>query len=87
MTEHIRVLRVLEYTGPRAMIEEHLEQAKHDGVHRFGKAASRITLRVTTMGPWPEIIHGNPVRDPWIDPFDPNPLTSAEPFKPAGDLT
>ena len=52
MTETVRVLRVLEYTGPRAALERCLAQNAVKGTEHFGD----ITVREAVVGNWPEVL-------------------------------
>jgi hypothetical protein len=51
MTEQIRILRVLEYTGPRDEVERQVKLSKH-GEYIFGA----VTLRAVTVHSIPEIL-------------------------------
>lgn len=50
----VRVLRVLEYTGPRAALERCLAQNAVKGTEHFGD----ITIREAVVGNWPEVLNG-----------------------------
>lgn len=55
MTEDtIRVLRVIEYTGPRSLVEKQIANSLH-GEKRTGPG-EQITIRVATLGTFPEIL-------------------------------
>lgn len=51
----IRVLRVLEYVGPRAAIEEHLKQVIH-GVKVNDTVLGRVEIRAATIGVTPDVL-------------------------------
>jgi len=51
MTDRIRVLRVLEYEGPRGLVESTIERSIQ-GLKEFGK----LTIRAATVGNYPEIL-------------------------------
>ena len=51
MDDIIRVLRLVEYVGPRRKIEQQIENSLH-GTKRFNE----ITIRATTIGEFPEIM-------------------------------
>lgn len=56
MTEIVRVLRVLEYVGPRDQLERVLNQNAVKGTRVFGE----ITVREAMVGSWPEVLENNP---------------------------
>lgn len=47
----IRVLRVVEFVGPRAQVEAQIRQCIH-GEKKFGQ----MTIRAATIGTYPEIL-------------------------------
>lgn len=51
----VRVLRIVEYTGPRAAVEECVAKSIH-GERRFGPHGKEIAVRVATIGEYPEIL-------------------------------
>ena len=55
--EIVRVLRLLEYTGPRAAIERTLENNSVKGTTRHGD----LTIREACIGQFPEIVPVNPI--------------------------
>lgn len=50
----VRVLRVIEYVGPRSAIEKQILGSVH-GEHTFGY----ITIKAATVGTFPEILEGS----------------------------
>ena len=51
----VRVLRIIEYVGPRDEIEKHLEHVVQ-GTKTFRPTAGQITIRAATIGTFPEIL-------------------------------
>lgn len=51
--EIIRVLRIVEYTGPREMVEAQVSSSIHGQV-----IYGHITIRAATIGLYPEILEG-----------------------------
>lgn len=51
MEEEIRVLRVIEYVGPRSRVEDTIRRSIH-GDKTFGF----VTIRAATIGMFPEIL-------------------------------
>lgn len=52
----VRVLRILEYVGPRARVEEAIERSLH-GSRTFGNPAiGWVNIRAATIGLYPEIL-------------------------------
>lgn len=60
----VRVLRVIEYVGPRAAIEEHLKNVVH-GVKTFGvkNNTGEIEVRASTVGVTADIIEMGKVEE------------------------
>lgn len=54
----VRVVRILEYVGPRDAIEKHLELVLQ-GVKTFGNRGHEVTIRAATLGTFPEILETN----------------------------
>lgn len=51
----VRVLRVLEYVGPRDVIEKQIiAHSLRDGTHPFRHG--QLVVRVATIGDYPEIL-------------------------------
>lgn len=55
--DRIRVLRILEYTGPRAQVEEQVSRSLH-GERRLPNG---VTIKAVTVGNYPEMLEGLPV--------------------------
>lgn len=53
MPDIVRVIRILEYTGPRSWVEKTISGNIIKGVQSFGKDK---TIREATLGDFPEII-------------------------------
>lgn len=51
----VRVLRIVEYVGPRDLIEKQIEQSIH-GTRKFGPRGLEVTIRAATIGGYPEIL-------------------------------
>lgn len=51
----VRVLRILEYVGPRDVIEHQILNSLH-GQKTFKISGKEITIRVATIGEYPEIL-------------------------------
>lgn len=57
----IRVLRVVEYTGPRDLIEEHFRNPDMRAERKFGgPKGTSCTIRTATIGSYPEILNAEP---------------------------
>jgi hypothetical protein len=52
----VRVLRILEYTGPRTVVEKEVERSIH-GTKEIHQPGGLLTIRATTLGEWPEILN------------------------------
>lgn len=56
----IRVLRIIEYVGPRDLVEEQIKQS----VHGTKIVRDRIAITATTLGTFPEILKSDtPIKD------------------------
>lgn len=51
----IRVLRILEYVGPREAVEEQLKHSIH-GERRVRKLGGEVVIRAATLGEFPEVM-------------------------------
>lgn len=60
VSDYVRVLRVIEYLGPREAVEKQVANSKH-GDHYFGD----VIMRVATIGQFPEILKGQPDDTAW----------------------
>jgi hypothetical protein len=58
----VRVLRVVEYIGPRRRVE----QTVAGSIHGTKEAGGGLTIRAATIGEYPEILGNEVVK---IDPF------------------
>jgi hypothetical protein len=58
--EIVRVLRIVEYTGTRARVEEVVAKSIHGekDVSVYGK--NKLVIRAATIGLYPEILHNQP---------------------------
>jgi len=61
MSDIVRVLRVIEYTGPRDKVEDQVARSLH-GEKRLPNG---ITIKAATVGSYPEILEGLPLVDGW----------------------
>ena len=59
MADIIRVLRVIEYTGPRDKVEDQVARSLH-GEKRLPNG---VTIKAATVGAYPEMLEGLPVTD------------------------
>jgi len=59
--DRVRVLRVLEYTGPRRAVEDLVSRSIH-GERMYGFPP--ISIRAATLGSYPEILGTKPVAKP-----------------------
>lgn len=62
MEDIIRVLRVLEYIGPRSLVEAQVKRSIHgertfdrNGGQNFGQNP-KVTIRAATVGSYPDIL-------------------------------
>jgi hypothetical protein len=53
--EIVRVLRVIEYSGPRDRVEEIVSRSLH-GQRTLGCGKRQVTIRAVTVGLYPEIL-------------------------------
>ena len=49
----IRVIRLIQYEGPRSKVEKQVANSMHGGPKDWGNG---VKITVTTLGDWPEII-------------------------------
>ena len=70
MADYIRVLRVIEYTGPRDKVEDQVARSLH-GEKKLGNG---IVIRAATVGNYPEIIQEVPSTTSWT------PLTEKQAY-------
>ena len=63
--DNVRVLRLIEYEGPRSLVEAQVANSIHGT--RFGLVGKELSggwpkrqvrITVTTLGVWPEVIEG-----------------------------
>lgn len=59
MSDTIRVLRVLEYTGPRDKVEDQVARS----VHGEKRLPNGVTIKAATVGAYPELLEGLPVSE------------------------
>lgn len=53
--DKVRVLRIIEYVGPREAIEQQLQRSLH-GQRSFPHRLGEVTIRAATIGEFPEIL-------------------------------
>ena len=53
--DKIRVLRIVEYVGPREMVERQVAASIH-GLRRFYRVGEEMQVRAATIGEYPEIL-------------------------------
>lgn len=51
----VRVLRIIEYTGPREDVERVVSMSIH-GTKTYGQIGHEVTIRAATLGEFPEIL-------------------------------
>lgn len=51
----VRILRIVEYIGPREAIEKQIENSIH-GTRRFDHRLGPVTINAVTIGEFPEIL-------------------------------
>lgn len=61
MDDIIRVLRVLEYVGPRKLIEEQVANSIH-GERRCG-SGDKVVIRAVTIGIFPDVMCGKGLKE------------------------
>ena len=49
----VRVLRLIEYEGPRSKVEKQLINSMKSGTHQHGNG---VTIRIATLGDFPTIL-------------------------------
>lgn len=70
MSDIVRVLRIVEYVGPREAIESQIERSIH-GTRRFPVVDGEVVITATTLGTIPELL-GN--KQPQLSEFKPRTL-------------
>lgn len=69
MADIVRVLRVIEYTGPRGKVEDQVARSLH-GEKRL---PTGVTIKAATVGIYPEILENMLTDDEWLKKLeDPN---------------
>lgn len=67
--DDVRVLRIVEYIGPRDAVEEQIRKSLH-GEHEgaLSKVTGvRCTIRATTLGEYPDLMDLEPRKPPCIN--------------------
>lgn len=54
-SDKIRVLRIIEYTGPREAIEDQINRSIH-GTRVYNHRLGEVRITVATIGNYPEVI-------------------------------
>ena len=62
-TDLVRVLRIVEYTGSRAVVEECVARSIHGEKRPYGPA-SAFVIRAATIGEYPEILTRSASKEP-----------------------
>lgn len=62
----VRVLRVIEYVGPRDRVEEMVKRSIHGEKVMSGRGRSQLVIRAATVGSFPEILEESPDANPEI---------------------
>ncbi len=71
MTDIIRVLRIIEYTGPRDKVEDQVARSLH-GEKRLPNG---VTIKAVTVGAYPEILENLPVTENLPGTYPEKPYT------------
>lgn len=50
----VRVIRIIQYEGPRSKVEKQVANSLHGGPKDWG---SGVKITVATIGEWPEILN------------------------------
>lgn len=66
--DKVRVLRIIEYTGPRDKVEDQVARSLH-GEKRF---TSGVVIKAVTVGGYPEILDALITDDEWMKKHDPD---------------
>lgn len=53
----VHVLRIIEYIGPRDLVEDNIKRAIHGTKVVTCHGGREITIQVTTLGQYPEIMN------------------------------
>lgn len=67
MSDKVRVLRLIEYSGPRDKVERQLEGSMKDGTHHKGAWPGAngfnqgVTIKIATLGDFPEVLERSPL--------------------------
>lgn len=72
MADLIRILRVIEYTGPREKVEDQVARSLH-GEKRLPNG---VTIKAATVGAYPELLQELPVIEGW--PGAPAPFSTTK---------
>jgi hypothetical protein len=62
VSDKVRVLRLIEYSGPRQQVEDQLNRSMRDGTHgpgRFNTTDPKregVTIKIATLGDFPELL-------------------------------
>lgn len=54
--DNVRVLRLVEYVGPRSAVEEQVRRSIHGERHLWLGKGEGIVIRAVTLGEFPEIM-------------------------------
>lgn len=68
MSDIIRVLRVIEYTGPRDKVEDQVARSLH-GEKRLPNG---VTIKAATVGTYPEMLENVIMDEEWLKNQDPD---------------
>ena len=68
MGDIIRVLRVIEYTGPRDKVEDQVARSLH-GEKRLPNG---VTIKAATVGVYPELLDNLITNEEWLKKNDPD---------------
>lgn len=89
--EIVRVLRILEYTGPRGAVEKQVRQSIHGEkkclVNVSPGASHWVMIRAATIGEFPEVLmRDEPVDEP-VAPTNAKPIPVNSEFAPSPIVT
>ena len=67
MTDTIRILRILEYVGPRDKVEDTLKRCSVPINGSRGYGENGVTIHSAIVGDFPEILHTDSKPEPLTD--------------------
>lgn len=55
--DNVRVFRIIEYVGPRDIVEDNIRRAIHGTKTVTCRGRQEIAIRATTLGEFPEVMN------------------------------